>query len=264
MTCTIGWIIIVVLLVIAIIKCNDKLPTKREDKINKGKILIIAVILVIIILLTYFWYSINFYYEIDIERRYSNNAEKEAIQKAEDVDIASIFNISRYYYEQKQTNSPSREPTANVWPNLADKEVLNFYQNKIDKLKNNFISVRATYEYIAEGKEYSDISIIYDNLTHRIIINDNPYIIDLAENPSSDLFQYCAIYYNNSLHVISTDTPSAHINLSNGYIVTQDFYYWEQYDYLAGFGGGAEQIIVLDQNYQLELLLLRTLGYGIS
>ncbi|UCE37958.1 MAG: hypothetical protein JSW00_01575 [Thermoplasmata archaeon] len=239
-----------------------EMPTKINDELNRKKIIIIALLLVVIIVLGCLSYVFSHHYEINIKRKYSNDGEKEAIKITEELDLATILNTSRYQYDSRPIDSPSTEPTAYVWPRVFDKEALDFYKNKIEKLKNDpLISVRVNLNYKVEAKEYSEISITYYNHSYSVYINEDIYLIDISEDPSDVVFYKCAIFINNSLEIITINTTFAQMNLSNVYLIVQNFEYEETYGPLAAYGGRVKQTIVLDQNYLPKIILSRSSGW---
>jgi hypothetical protein len=205
-------------------------------------------------------------YQINMKRSYSDENERIAIQKCEALDIASILEEPRYsgFHSETNKNDPSANPTAYIWPNLVDGITLNFYQNKIKSLKYNDIKVVAYLHYTVKCSSYSNNVIHYNNISRILRIDEGLYSIDLF-----DYFYYItriqyAIYNNTELEIITTNTKSIQINLSNGYIVRQNFHYTEYYAALAAFGGGAEQIIILDSDYNPKLIISKKTGGWIS
>jgi hypothetical protein len=258
--------LILSLMTIGMIITIIKMPSKKINKINKKKIIIITLLIVGIIILASILYSLGHHYEININRTYSNNAEKKAIQKAEELDLTTLLNTTRYGsgWGDEGTNNPPSGITANVWPNIIDKKMLQFYSNKIEKLRISFTSVHAYLNYKVKSELNSKIFILYNNISQKIIINNQTYSISFNNHFYYDSYSPCAIEINNRLEVISLNTIFVQINISNGYVVTQHFDYEETYGPLAGFGGGVEQVIILDQNYLPKVILSRNTGGWIS
>jgi hypothetical protein len=236
------------------------MPTRKEDKLNNKKLVIISLLIFSILLIVIFWYVGTHSYDIDIKRIYSTSEEEMAMHKAEELDIATILNKTRYNWgiEHAETNDPSTDPKDYVWPSLIDKEALDFYENKINKLRNNFEPVIADLDYLVNAKESFSISISYDNNSQQIILNDKEYSIGFSDSHDDKMKYQSGFYLNDELTTISNSTQSVHLNLSNGYIITQDFDYEEYYGPLAAFGGGVKQTIVLDEQYSPLLILSKT------
>ncbi len=241
------------------------MPIKKTSNLNKKIFVIVIILIAITIILIVVWVNKahDNDYKIEIHRIFSSSSEGEAIYEAEELDLAIILNVSRYY-NHRGTNDPPADITAYIWPILVDKETLNYYTNKIERLEEDHVSVRASFYYNAEGLEFSETSISYDNLSLICRINETVYQIDISEDPNYDTYSNCAIFINNSLEVITSETQSIQMNVSKGYIVKQVFDYSEVYGPLAGFGGGVEQIIVLAQDYSPLLVLSRPTSGWIS
>ena len=259
-------IIIIILIVFGIVYVFRKMPTRKENKFNKKKPLIISILILSIFSIIIFWYFGTHSYDINIERKYSTPEEEMAMHKAEELDLATILNKTRYNWgiEHAETNDPSTDPKDYVWPSLIDKEALDFYENKINKLKKNIEPVIADFNYRVEVKESFRISISYDNNSRQVILNAKEYSLEVFNSHDDKWDFHSAIYLDDELTTISNSTQSVHLNLSNGYIITQDFNYEEIYGPLAGFGGGAKQTIVLDEQYSPVLILSKTKSSWIS
>jgi hypothetical protein len=213
------------------------------------------------ILLARTWVESSPEFDIIIYRNFSNIDGRTAIQRAEELDLATMLDTTRY----RSNNDPSTKPSAYVWPHIIDKEALDFYQNKINKLKNSNERVKVRFNYTAEVEQYSNLSVSYGNLMGRIQCNEQKDILGFSVFPSLDsTHDHGAIAVNSSMKVITLDNSPVKVNMIRGYLITQEFYYSETYGPLAGYGGGVEQVIVLDQDYLPVLVLSRTTRGWIS
>lgn len=194
-----------------------------------------------------FYYS-NYSYSIHIDRKYSDDEENNAINIAEEIDLANFLNVSRYDVDEKDTSA-----TDYILPYVVDNITLNFYTNKIKELKNYCVPVHAKLDYSATCSMIDEITInisdssqtvsyYYDNVNIEINIFEFNY---RYVNNSNDTYLYNS--YSVDDPYASDEYPNINFTGSNIFLIRQYFSYSEVYDPLAGFGTTIDQIIILGE-----------------
>ncbi len=210
-----------------------------------------------IIILTPFVIDIpNNEYEVDIQRNTTSAVEKEALQTVEGLHLEKYINGSRYTGWSKNTDDdePPDDIRAYVYANFLDKETLDYYQWKVDALRDNSADVRAKLWYKAECTVVNNSQVMVrcsyagDNVIYNLFSNDTSFgLIGRAG--------YVENMINDSRENSYDFTPS--------FIVVQEFYYSETYGPLAAFMVEIDQITLLDEDMNLLAIVIDAL-HGIA
>ncbi len=227
---------------------NKRILTKKR--------LVVIYVIIIIILIALIIDVLNNEYEVDIQRSTNSAEEKEALQTVEGLDLEEYINGSRYTGWSKNTDfdEPPDDIRAYVYANYLDKETLDFYQWKIDSLRDNWADVKAKLRYKAECTMVNNSQV-----TVYCHVAGNNVFFTLASDDRTVYLSGRAGYIENMTHDAS---EHQHI-ITPSYIVVQNFYYGEGYNPLAGFGVNIDQITLLDEDMNLLAIVIDA-GHSIS
>ena len=261
--CTGVYAVLMILLACAIFYQRKRKPGRPERRSNRGIPVSLSLAIVGMVVLSYAWYVIPF--SVVIDRDCPTSAERAALERAEALDLASVLGISRYYY-WGLTNETPAGPNAYVWPNLVDRKALEFYSQKICRARDSMLCFDASLKYSAVARLRQDLRIGYDASSHKAFINANDYNVNTASEGHAryNEYEYAAIAGAGGLERITTVTGPMNLSLDRSYVVAQSLEYSEMYGSLAGFAGGADQIIVLDDGYLPCLILIRPGSYTVA
>jgi hypothetical protein len=233
--------------------------SKLRNGYYKKWIAISLSLLIVIASLSVALYSLSHQYNIEIERDYSSDSERIAIQKAEELDIATILDVSRY----EHSDEPQPNPTSSFEPNIIDKTTLDHYNDRINNLKSSRAPIRVHFNYLAKAKTHYDFSIFIDYNSHTIRIDDRSNPTYLQDYYFSESTKYA--YFNNSQVKLTTyDIQNIQIELSIGYSIVQDLDYEEYQGPMNQYGGGLKQIIIMDKEYEPIFIMLKSKMFWIT
>ncbi len=226
---------------------NNRILTKKRLVVIYVVIIIILTVLIIDVL--------NNEYEVDIQRSTDTAEEKEALQVVEGLDLEEYINDPRYTgWGSRDYEEPPDDIRAYVYANFLDKETLDYYQWKIDALRNNWADVRAKLQYKAECTVVNNTQVtVYCNVA------GNNVFFTLASDDATFYLSGRAGYIENITH----DASEHQHNFTPSYIVVQNFYYSEGYNPEAAFMVNIDQITLLDEDMNLLAVVIDS-GHGIS
>lgn len=203
----------------------------------------------IIILAPFVIDILNNEYEVDIQRSTDSAEEKEALQTVEGLDLEDYINDTRYNGWSTDYDEPPDDISAYVYANFLDKETLDYYQWKVDELRDNWADVRVTLRYKAECTMVTNSQVM-------VYCSDmgNNVFFTLISDDATFRLSGRAGYIENMTH----DAKEYQYNITPSYIVVQDFYYSETYAPLAAFMVYIDQITLLDEDMNVLAIVINS------
>jgi|GEM_PF-4273264 len=204
-------------------------------------------------------------YEKVIERIYTSEDEKYAIEVAESLNYSEYFNLTPFFYwGHEGYNPPSYH--GYVWINIINRTTIDFYSEKIDVLKRERVKTRAHFHYRAEAKEFSNALFRYFNGTIQVEVEgEAEEIVKIyAAYISVGNFTYPDENATDSYRWALWAPIQVNLSLERAFLVTMDLSYGEYYAPLAAFGNSFSQVVILDDDFNPVAIFVERAGHWIS
>ncbi|MCK5561420.1 MAG: hypothetical protein KAJ51_12525 [Thermoplasmata archaeon] len=200
-------------------------------------------------------------YEIDFSRNYSNANERIAIGMAENINYSFYVNMSRFEDE---------------WANFIDSETINHYNNSFYSAKNNKEEIDISYTYFATTKFYQELNISAKSEGRYLNVSING--IDHTEifHKGNEMF----FDSEKLIIVLVNETETNIIKAQEEYPFKNNFYFDKSYgqiyliemylsygatwDLVGAYYVETFQILILDENYNLEMIILSPSDHIVS
>jgi len=225
---------------------------------SKRDILIIIVIILIIVSgIAYYYYGRGGKYEINIERNYSTETERQAIRSAENLNYTIYLEF------------PEFNPDWST--NFINSKIINHYRNITNAAERERRELDIYYDYAASAKYYKDFNVTIDN-------NYNMLNLTVNDDNLMNIFHegYC-LFYSKELAVLKIlrgvdevpqeDAEFLGINRFEGmyqynsnftgiYLIEMYLSYSEIYSASSGKYIEIFQIVFLDSGYNVIMIIL--------
>jgi hypothetical protein len=231
---------------------HDGLKARLTRPRTMVTMIIVGVVIVILLLVLSSFEDAR--YTVQIERTFTTEQERRAIEIAESLDTTDLLDSPRYdRWGNDPTNTPPDDLNIYVYPNVIDEEAIDYFKWRVDAQRNLVSDDRAEMEYTARA-------ISFTNLSMFIIVDEESGWYQLGT------WDRTIGYHGDDLYV----TPSVKIdrdgnmkNIESGYLVFQRLDYSESYGPLAAYHGIVKQFTILDDDYSVLLICTET-EMGIS
>jgi hypothetical protein len=228
-------------------------------KDRKGIVSFVTFLIIMSIITSNIYNESGPFYEVDLDRRYSTQAEYNVLKTCESLNYGSYWNKSLYY---DRPNDPEYKPeySEKVLPNFINIEILNFYPDKFEYLEDNDIEREALFHYYAKVYPLGNYEIEYNNSewAHRlrIFIDDEIILFEplTLHYLYSEELSYSADNYDLSK---DQDNVSFNYNFDNTYLVHMDLGCWEYYVVSReGYHTDFYQIVVMDEEFDVKMIIV--------
>ena len=227
-------------------------PTENDGRWWTRKRSIAISVVVILVATPLFYDILNNEYEVDIRRDTDNPEEREVLSTVEELDLTAYTNASRYGWYHSEDEISRDNIKAYAWANFLDKESMDYYEWKIEALRDDWVDVKASLRYRAECRRTDQIQVL------AYYMNGSDH--DLFRLRSSDE-EYNLNGYYGYIEGVTCDGEDTYHNFTPSYIVVQHFSYREYYAPLAAFGVNIEQIALLDEDMNLLAIVIDSFGW---
>lgn len=253
--CTGGYIVLIILLACSIYSLGRRRPGYPATRSRREKNATLAFLVAGSLLLTYCWYCLPF--SVTTVRDFTTGDEKAALEHAEALDLAGMLGIPRFW-ERWGINETPADPNAYVWPNLIDREALDYYSQKVGRARDSGICFRAGLEYRAASRLCRGLEIRYEAGSQEVAFSGKTYFVHAGDGDmlQDGMYEYGGILQPGGLQRMSKRTGPVNISLGRYFQVTQSLEYSELYGSLAAFWGSVTQLIFLDCGYTPFLVLV--------
>jgi hypothetical protein len=272
-----GRLTFIAVLIILLIWLHNFIRRKREErrlniksagsislrsellKDRKGIVSFVTFLIIMSIITSNIYNESGPFYEVDLDRRYSTQAEYNVLKTCESLNYGSYWNKSLYY---DRPNDPEYKPeySEKVLPNFINIEILNFYPDKFEYLEDNDIEREALFHYYAKVYPLGNYEIEYNNSewAHRlrIFIDDEIILFEplTLHYLYSEELSYSADNYDLSK---DQDNVSFNYNFDNTYLVHMDLGCWEYYVVSReGYHTDFYQIVVMDEEFDVKMIIV--------
>ena len=172
-----------------------------------------------------------------------NTEEENALSTAENTNYTSIFKVERFY-GYNGTDYYGHY----TWAQFIDKEVLNYYEERFERLKGQPRNM--TFSYEANVYAWNQIGVVYIPDTYSIhAVSSNGTILFKNANYTGPNFGMRFFCRNDSGYQ-EIQTGQINFSFSTSYVVEMKLKYSENYAPLAGFMSDVHQIIIVDEHFE--------------
>jgi len=236
-------------------KMSDKrnLEKKRTMSWNKRITLLIALVIVASILVSYSLYVYVFsrMFQIPISREYentiirntSNVEEAIALTVVEYSNCSDIFNLPKFPY-----NYDDKDPWRKTWASFIDKQVIDYYNQRFESLKNERLSI--IFHYEANVSTWDQIHVVYVPPPEGENIYDDA--IQISNSNGSILFEntlQARFAYRNDSQYQRITAEIINFSLAKSYVIEMKLVYDEIHAPLAAFFVDVHQIVIVDEDF---------------
>jgi hypothetical protein len=237
---------------------------------------IIIIFLIIIVLLSGYFDNSGSkigYYEINFSRDYITTNERIAIEKAEQINYSSVLFIPRFDENGTYPNFIDFE----VIDDFFDVEIINRYG---DSFHISIINeeVKVYYEYLARARYYPELKIsvekIFPSYELGLSLNGKNYTEIINEDNYFDIKKETTIiaYKSKIVPLIVIDSKydyyykefNLSLEYSDVYLIEMILEFNVHWAPLAGVDGYTSQLVVLNKNYDFEMIIVNPSEHGVS
>lgn len=251
-------------------KCSHERPPGVPLSFRKGDrvspIFTVASFAVIGLLLGYpLWVATTPTYEKDVERVYTNEDERHAIEVAESLNYSEYFNLTPFYLHGGGASQPPSY-FGYVWINFINRTTIDFYSKKIDVLRRERVKTNAHFQYRAEARGFSQALFRYFNGSIHVEVagEDVETLPIYAAYISVGNFTYPDENHSDTKMRERWAPVQVNLSLERAFLVKMYISYREHYAPLAAFGNSFSQIVILDGEFNPRGIFIQWAPHWIS
>jgi hypothetical protein len=274
----VAWLTFIAVVTIVLLWTHNFIRRKREEgrlskkavgstsfrseliKDRTGITSFITFLIIVSVVTSLIYYGSGPFYEVDINRKYSTQAEYEILKKCEGLNYGSYWNKSLFY---DRPNDPDYIPgySEKVLINFINTTSLNFYSDKFEYLEENNMQREALFHYYAKVYSLGDYEVLYNNSDwlYRLRIFSNDRILFFEHLERCYLYTEDLRYPVNNTDINHDFAPGTFsYTFNKTYLVYMEIGCWEYYvESHEGYSVYFYQIVIMDEEFDVKLIIVK-------